>query len=278
MSAGNRPMQPTNPIEAVFLDWDGTLLDSFEADSAAYLEMFQAMGIRWGREDMARHYSPDWYNVYRAARLDPQRWREADRIWRQAYGRHSPKLVAGARDVLWKLLRSYRLGLVTSGNRSRVTGQLRYFGLTSLFTACVCHEDAGRPKPHPEPLRLALRKLGRAAASSVYVGDSAEDMEMARRAGVRSIGIPGSFPTAKRLRASQPDALLASLLRLPALLEEWTGNRDRLLTLPGKPGAAPFRRREAGPPAYNAPFPNVRRSPVLKSMSLLLIGGGGLLT
>ncbi|HVB33158.1 MAG TPA: HAD family hydrolase [Patescibacteria group bacterium] len=215
-------MRHTNSIEAVFLDWDGTLLDSFEADSAAYLEMFQTMGIRWGLEELARHYSPDWYQVYRAARLDRRRWKEADRVWRLAYGRYRPKLVAGARGVLRKLLRRYRLGLVTSGNRSRVASQLRSLGLTAAFATRVYHEDVRCPKPHPEPLRIALRRIGLTAAQSVYVGDSPEDVEMARRAGVRSVGIPGSFPTATRLHASRPDALLASLLHLPALLEDWT--------------------------------------------------------
>lgn len=220
---GEKIMNPRSPIEAVFLDWDGTLLDSFEADLAAYLEMFRAMGIDWGREDLARHYSPDWYKVYRAARLNRARWEEADRLWRRAYDRHKPKLVAGARGVLRQLLRRYRLGLVTSGNRSRVAGQLRTFRLTSLFAARVYHEDVRRRKPHPEPLLIALGRMGLPASHSVYVGDCAEDMEMARRAGVRSIGIPGSFPTAKRLRASQPDALIASLPHLPDLLEEWCG-------------------------------------------------------
>jgi pyrophosphatase PpaX len=220
----SRRSAPPPKIEAVFLDWDGTLLDSFEADCAAYLEMFGVMGIGWGREELARHYSPDWYEVYRAARLGRARWGEADRIWRRAYRRHTPELVAGARVVLRKLLRHYELGLVTSGNRSRVAGQLRALRLTSLFSARVYHEDARHRKPHPEPLRIALRRIGLPAARAVFVGDSAEDMEMARRAGVRSIGIPGSFPTAQRLRASQPDALLASLRQLPALLDEWSGD------------------------------------------------------
>lgn len=215
-------MPQLNSIEAVFLDWDGTLLNSFEADCAAYLEMFRSMGIPWGRKELARHYSPDWYKVYRAARLGRGRWEEADRIWRRSYSRHNPKLVTGARVVLRKLLRRYELGLVTSGNRSRVAGQLRALRLTALFTARVYHEDVRRRKPHPEALLIALRRMGLPAASSVFVGDSPEDVEMARRAGVRSVGIPGSFPTAKRLRASQPDILLTSLLELPELLEAWS--------------------------------------------------------
>jgi phosphoglycolate phosphatase-like HAD superfamily hydrolase len=53
----------------------------------------------------------------------------------------------------------------------------------------------------------------------VYVGDSPHDVEMARRAGVRTIAIIGRFPTEKGLRAAKPEALLDSLLELPEALE-----------------------------------------------------------
>jgi beta-phosphoglucomutase-like phosphatase (HAD superfamily) len=33
-------------------DWDGTLLDSYHADAHAYLEMFRALGVGWGLEDL----------------------------------------------------------------------------------------------------------------------------------------------------------------------------------------------------------------------------------
>ena len=147
-------------IQAVLLDWDGTLLDSCAADTAAYLEMFRIMGIGWGPEELAAHYSPDWYNVYRAARLDRERWDEADRIWRQAYAQYQPQLVAGAHDVLQNLGTRYVLGLVTSGDSVRVNTQLRRFGLDSTFAARVCQQDSPHRKPHPEPLLTALDQLG----------------------------------------------------------------------------------------------------------------------
>jgi len=55
-------------------------------------------------------------------------------------------------------------------------------------------------------------------AACVYVGDSPEDLEMARRAGVRAIGVLGPFPTEARLRAAKPDLLLDSVTDLPAAL------------------------------------------------------------
>lgn len=215
-------LRRNSPIKAVLFDWDGTLLNSYAADSSAYLAMFRAMGISWGLKELTRHYSPNWYHVYRAAKLHRRHWDEADRLWRAHYSGHRPKLISGARRVLAQLRGSYRLGLVTSGDRDRVTRQLREFALTRLFAARVCSGDTANKKPHPEPLQLALRRMRLESPACVYVGDTAEDLEMARRAGVRAIAVLGPFPTAKRLRAARPEFLLESLAELPSTLTKFT--------------------------------------------------------
>jgi len=206
-------------VRGVLFDWDGTLVDSYEADSAAYLAMFREMGIPWGVEELARHYSPNWYRVYRAAKLPKARWDDADRAWRRQYAKHSPQLITGARQVLERLGRAHDLGLVTSGDRDRVTRQLRTFRLTRLFGVRVCSGDTPQKKPHPAPLRLALQQLRLEASACVYVGDSPEDLEMAKSAGVRAIAVLGPFPTEQRLRAARPDYLLESIRELPDALK-----------------------------------------------------------
>ena len=212
---------PKNKIlQGVLFDWDGTLINSYSADSSAYLAMFREMGIPWGLEELAQHYSPNWYRVYRAAKLPKARWDDADRAWRTQYAKHSPRLIAGARQVLARLGRIHHLGLVTSGDRDRVTQQLRAFRLTRVFDARVCSGDTPEKKPHPAPLRLALQQLRLKPSACVYVGDSPEDLEMAKRAGVRAIAVLGPFPTEKRLRASKPDFLLESIRELPEVLKK----------------------------------------------------------
>src|SRR5580700_10824590 len=206
-------------LRGVLFDWDGTLIDSYGADSSAYLAMFREVGIPWGLEELAQHYSPNWHRVYRAAKLPRARWDDADRAWRTQYAKYSPRLMAGARQVLNRLGRAHHLGLVTSGDRERVTRQLRAFRLTRVFGARVCSGDTPQKKPHPAPLRLALKQLRLEPSACVYVGDSPEDLEMAKRARVRAIAVLGPFPTEKRLRAARPDFLLRSIRELPEALE-----------------------------------------------------------
>ena len=206
-------------IEYVLFDWDGTLLNSFEADANAYMYMFGALGMSWSVAELKRHYSPNWHRVYRAARLPRAKWEEGDRLWRLFYRKQQPKLQPGALRVLRALDRRFTLALVSSGSRSRVRKQLREHSLSAMFLAKVCSEDASRRKPHPAPIRMALEKLGALPRASVYVGDAPEDIEMAHRAGVRAIGVLGGSPVPERLRAASPDALIQTIRDLPTLLK-----------------------------------------------------------
>jgi pyrophosphatase PpaX len=212
-------------IKAVLFDWDGTLIDSYHADSQAYLAMFRELGLAWGLAELEQNYSPDWYAVYRAAGIPEERWGDADRAWRTNYARHPSKLMNGTRRILDQLAERHRLGLVTSGDRERVTRQLGEFQLTDVFETYVCGGDTTEKKPRPEPLLLALRQMKMDAERCVYVGDTPEDLLMARAAGVRAIAVLGPFATEKRLRAAEPEFLLESLEELPRLLEKMENGR-----------------------------------------------------
>jgi HAD superfamily hydrolase (TIGR01509 family) len=205
-------------IEYVLFDWDGTLLNSFEADANAYMHMFGALGMSWSMAQLKRHYSPNWHRVYRAASLPRPKWEEADRLWRHFYRMQRPKLQPGALRVLRALDRRFKLALVSSGSRARVRRQLREHEVSAMFLTKICCEDAPRRKPHPAPMRMALGKLKAPAEACVYIGDAPEDIEMAHRAGVRAIGVLGGSPVPERLRGASADALIETIRELPRLL------------------------------------------------------------
>ena len=219
-------MHTGNALAGVLFDWDGTLINSYHADSQAYLAMFRDLGFDWGLKELEAHYSPDWYVVYRAAGIPERLWDKANNLWRIHYAKHPSKLVTGARKMLRNLARRHALGLVTSGDRVRVDRQLRQFALTETFRARVCGGDTAERKPHPAPLRKALRLMKLEPEECVYVGDTPEDLAMARAAGMRAIAFLGPFPTERQLRAAKPEFLMERLEDLPALLQE-LGSKGR---------------------------------------------------
>jgi HAD superfamily hydrolase (TIGR01509 family) len=199
-------------LTAVLFDWDGTLVDSAEKSFRCFVEVFAAFGLPFDRARFQATYSPEWTRTYEAVGLPRERWEEADRLWLTGYARDGSFLVPGAVDALRRLdERSLVLGIVSSGDGERVRGELETLGVARYFRTVVCAGEAGRKKPFPDPLVLALSRLGLGAQDAAYVGDSPEDVEMARAAGAFSVGIPGGFPNRPALEASRPDVLAESL-------------------------------------------------------------------
>jgi HAD superfamily hydrolase (TIGR01509 family) len=204
---------PRNGLRAVLYDWDGTLVDSAEKSYQCYVKVFSTFGIPYDHASYEKTYSPDWYQTYVAVGLPRDRWAEADTLWTRTYEREPSRLLPGARTALERMGRGGTAqGLVSSGEASRVRRELREHALEGFFgTAVVCGGETERRKPHPEPLLAGLEKLGVGPAEAVYVGDSPEDVAMAKAAGVRAVGIPGGFPNREALAASGPDLLAPSL-------------------------------------------------------------------
>ena len=203
---------PPAPLRAVLFDWDGTLVDSAEASFRCYEAVLAFFGIPFDRARFQQTYSPNWYKTYKALGLREGLWGEADERWTQHYEQEASQLIPGARDALDRLQGAgLQQGLVTSGNRQRVARDLRALSMDTFFRAVVCAEDVQERKPHPEGVFLALGRMGLAAEEVAYVGDSPEDVEMARAAGIYAVGIPGGFPNREALRASAPDLWASSL-------------------------------------------------------------------
>lgn len=121
----------------------------------------------------------------------------------------------GAKQAIAELRRKgHKLGIVSSGNGSRVAREITNVGFDGVFEVVVCHEQMENRKPHPEGLETAMRLLNRSRGESCYVGDSPEDIEMGKRAGLLTVGVQSAYPTNWKLKSSGPDIYVQSLTEL----------------------------------------------------------------
>ncbi|HUG53894.1 MAG TPA: HAD family hydrolase [Vicinamibacteria bacterium] len=199
-------------LRAVLFDWDGTLVNTAEASYRCYMKLFGSYEIPFDRDAFQRTYSPNWHLTYTAVGLPRERWAEADRRWLEHYCQEPVVLLDGAREALLRVRGAgLSAGIVTSGDRVRVARELGTLEVASLLSTVVCAEDSVNRKPHPEALLLALERLGLGPHQAAYVGDSPEDVHMARAAGVLAVGIPGAFPNREALLAARPEVLAPDL-------------------------------------------------------------------
>ena len=208
------------PTKAVLFDWDGTLADTAEASFRCYVRTFEELGIAFDRDTYARTYSPNWYLTFRALGVPEERWGHADARWLAHFATETVALIDGARELLQSITRrGLATGIVTSGGRERVSRELEVHGLADHLHECVFGDEVSHKKPHPEALHLCLGRLRVHADDAVYVGDSPEDIAMARAAGVFSIAVPGGYPNREALLAAGPDQFAESLFEVGELID-----------------------------------------------------------
>ena len=82
----------------------------------------------------------------------------------------------------------HELGVVTSKSESLALRGLACVGLARYMDTIVGCDSCTRHKPDPEPVRLALHRLGCSPGDAVFVGDSVHDVLAGNAAGVRTMG------------------------------------------------------------------------------------------
>ena len=199
-------------VRAVIFDWDGTIVDSAEPTYRCYARLFAELGVAFDRDIYARTYSPNWYDTFRALGVPEQRWPHADARWLAHFAQETVELIDGVRDALGDLAsRGIDAAVVTSGSRPRIEREIVTHGLAGMIRECICGSDLPQKKPHPAALHLCLSRLGLPPGDAVYVGDSPEDVQMAKAAGVYAVAVPGGYPNHAALAAARPDAVHASV-------------------------------------------------------------------
>ena len=133
-------------------------------------------------------------------------------------------------ETLEALAARYRLALVTGRPEEDAQWTLDRFGWSDLVPVVVgMGRQAGREKPDPHGLELALAEIGADPADAAFAGDTVDDMAAAVAVGAVPIGVvpPGHDPEAhgRVLEGAGARVVLASSDDLPALLAEWDPDR-----------------------------------------------------
>ncbi len=97
---------------------------------------------------------------------------------------------SGVEELLERLRgEGRRLGIVTAKRRATVDLAFARLPIAHHFDIVVTEESTERRKPYPDPILLALDRLGAQPHEAAYVGDSPFDAEAAKASGVYAVGV-----------------------------------------------------------------------------------------
>lgn len=208
---------------AILFDLDGTLVDTVPFILAAVRHAFDGYGTcPSDAEWIAGIGTPLRAQLAGFARCDADvdalvtRYRT---YWLAEHDRRT-RCFPGALELVAGLAgRGHPLGVVTAKLEKGAWRTLRHTGLDRYMGAVIGADSCARAKPDPEPVLLALSRLGRTASEALLVGDSPHDLVAGRRAGVRTVAALWGACGPEVLAAAEPDHRLAALGELAALVD-----------------------------------------------------------
>ncbi len=99
----------------------------------------------------------------------------------------SLRMFDGARELLKRLRRRFRLGLITNGPSDMQWAKIDMLKIESLFDEIIVAGDIGIYKPDERIFASMLQRLDASAQHALYIGDSLEmDVAGAKQAGLHT--------------------------------------------------------------------------------------------
>jgi pyrophosphatase PpaX len=206
----------------VLFDLDGTVIDSGAIILASMRHAaIEVLGVEVPDEQLMAAVGGPGLEAQMQA-LSPDCADELVTVYRAHNEPLHDELVccAGMDEVLVQLKdEGRRLGIVTAKRRQTVELAFARIPIEHLFETVVGGDETKKHKPDPEPLVLALERLGAAPDDAVYVGDAPFDVKAAKAAGLYSVGVSwGGIHGRERLEAEEPDALVDTTEELLGVL------------------------------------------------------------
>ena len=223
-------------MNLVIFDVDGTLIDSQHMIVAAMEHAFTVHGLvpptrdeilsivglsldtamRVLHQEEAHALAGPLTEAYKAAFQELRRSPE-----------HEEPLFPGAIEALDELAGrdDVLLGIATGKSRRGVDAIMNLHDLHGRFVT-IQTADGHPSKPHPSMVAAAMAEAGVLPQHTVMIGDTTYDIEMARAAGARAIGVAWGYHPSESLVATGADALLSTFDELGAALDLCFAERE----------------------------------------------------
>ncbi len=211
-------------VKGIFLDLDGTIVDSSEAYIEAAKIAFQSIGQK----------PPEKQTVLEIPRRLEQGLSINDitngdskkflKVYFETYylvSHEKTKLIPNVQITLETLSQKAKLALITMryAPKNAIIEELKYFGISDYFTYVVTALDTAKPKPSPEALIKCVKALDIDICDCVIAGDSVSDVRAGKAAGARTAAVLSGLFQCEELLKEGPDLILRDVTELPNFIE-----------------------------------------------------------
>ncbi len=216
-------------IRGIIFDFDGTLVDSYEAIATSLNHARAAFSLAPASTAEVTGMVGQGLEQLIAESLGAPNVDEGVRLFREKYEticREMTTLLPQVRETIEELeKRGYQLGIATNKPSYFARSILNQLEIDYLFEEVVGPNDVAIPKPDPEMIELVMMRFGLGPDEALYVGDMLIDIEAARNAGIPIYAVPTGSATREALLEGRPDRLLHKFCELLNYLPTVSGGR-----------------------------------------------------
>ena len=209
-------------IKALLFDFDGTLLNTNDLIIQTFIEVLEEkFPGQYKKEDCLRFIGPSLKETF--AELTPGEEDLMIAKYREWNGAHHDELVTEYDGVVSTLeilkAQGIRLAIVSTKQLKSIERGLQILGATHLFETVVGSDDVTNVKPNPEPILLAIERLGVTKEETLMIGDNSHDIEGGKNAGVKTAGVAWSIKGQEYLKQFNPDYILQHMTDLLTIVK-----------------------------------------------------------
>ena len=220
-----------NATKHIVFDWNSTLFDDAHAIHASTNRLLENAGhAPMSLDYFQHHYAVPFSQLYENLGLSAAQNQHLIALNNSHFHDHYEPLAdtldlrSGARDIL-EHARAHGVSSTILSNHltAPIRAQLRRLGVEHFFTDVLAYSDRVtqfRDMTKGERLRRVRAEKKISDHPTIIVGDSVEEVEIARAQNFISVAITGGCVSESRLRAAKPDHLIHSLPELRDVLRE----------------------------------------------------------
>jgi HAD superfamily hydrolase (TIGR01549 family) len=208
-------------LTTIIFDLDLTLLDSLMPCTRGVNKLARHFGLpETTKETVLKHIALTTEQFWKAVfgRLDPEWYPYFLKNILPEVNAESQCFPEAPELLKYAKSRQFLLGVAT--NRENPWLDVAGFGVAHFFDTVVGPSESIRPKPEPDIIQEVLKHLNVTQASALFIGDSRSDMQAARAAGVRGVGLTQGGVPERELYLAGASKVLANLSEFREFLEK----------------------------------------------------------
>ncbi|MBE5663979.1 HAD family hydrolase [Staphylococcus sp. SS60] len=205
----------------IIFDFDGTIADSKTCSVISTKKAFNDYGLNIPSDEQIEYYMgipiEESFNLMSTIKLNDKELTELMTLFRENYKETEEqhlKIYDDMQEQLKTLHQNHKLFVVSSKKSNVLERNLAKLGVDNLFVEVIGSDKVMKYKPSPDGIIYILQKYDLQKKDTIYVGDAAFDIKMAKNAEIDSCAVTWGSHSIEVLKAENPNFIINNVKEL----------------------------------------------------------------